>query len=161
MRHIVEKRWITGSGQLLDFYEILNILKFHTLRGAKIFIGTDSFASHKEVCFASAICLYGGEEPGRYFFSKEKLDKKLYSALVSRITEETRRSIEIACTLVDEYGFDIKKLELHLDVSPFSAGMGTSKFSEMLKGYVKGFGLEYRLKPDAWASQTIADKHSK
>ena len=31
----------------------------------------------------------------------------------------------------------------------------------MLKGYVQGYGFEYRLKPDAWASQSIADRHSK
>ena len=33
--------------------------------------------------------------------------------------------------------------------------------TDMLKGYVQGYGVDYRLKPDAWASQTIADKHSK
>ena len=60
-----------------------------------------------------------------------------------------------------EYKFHPDILELHLDVSPFHARNGTSKFSEMLKGYVQGYGLECKLKPDAWASQTIADKHSK
>ena len=52
-------------------------------------------------------------------------------------------------------------IELHLDVSPFSANNGTSKFSEMLRGYVVGFGLDCKLKPNAWAGQTVADKHSK
>ena len=54
-----------------------------------------------------------------------------------------------------------ENIELHLDVSPFAANNGTSKYSDMLKGYVQGYGVNYRLKPDAWASQTIADKHSK
>ena len=63
--------------------------------------------------------------------------------------------------LMDEYNFDPSSIELHLDVSPFGANNGTSKYSDMLKGYVQGFGVDYRLKPDAWASQTIADKHSK
>ena len=60
-----------------------------------------------------------------------------------------------------EYGFEPSTIELHLDVSPFNLNNGTSKYSDMLKGYVQGFGLDYRLKPDAWASQTIADRHSK
>ena len=81
--------------------------------------------------------------------------------MVSRITEETRRSIEIASLLIEEYDYDPSFIEVHLDVSPFTAGNATSKFSEMLKGYVQGHGLDYKLKPDAWASQSIADKHSK
>jgi predicted RNase H-related nuclease YkuK (DUF458 family) len=31
----------------------------------------------------------------------------------------------------------------------------------MLRGYVTGAGFECRVKPNAWASQTVADKHSK
>ena len=161
MKHIIEKNWITGSDRSIDFYEILKILKAHTLKGAKIFIGTDSFINGQKVCFASAVCLYGGGTPSRYFFFKEITPSKPYYALVSRITEETRRSVEIACLLMEEYNFLSSSLELHLDVSPFSSGNATSKFSDMLKGYVQGYGLEYRLKPDAWASQSIADKHSK
>lgn len=161
MKHIIEQNWSTGSNKQIDFYEILKITKEHTIKGAKVFIGSDSFISQKKVCFASVICLYGPETPSRYFFFKETIPKKQYTALVSRITEETRRSVEIGCLLMDEYGFDPQFIELHLDVSPFSAGNATSKFSDMLKGYVQGYGFDFRLKPDAWASQSIADKHSK
>ena len=161
MEHIIKKNWVTGSNTCIDFYEILKILKNYTLKGSKIFIGTDSFISSRKVCFASAVCLYGGSMPGRYFFFRENVSNKSYNVLVSRITEETRRSVEIACLLMDEYNFNSSLIELHLDVSPFSAGNATSKFSDMLKGYVQGYGLDYRLKPDAWASQSIADRHSK
>ena len=161
MKHIVEKNWITGSNQKIDFYEILKLIKKHTVAGAKIFIGTDSFVSNKKVCFASAICLYGSGLGNRYFFFKESEKKKPYSALVSRITEETKRSVEIGCLLIEEYNFKPQDIELHLDVSPFSAGNATSKFSDMLKGYVQGYGFNFRLKPNAWASQSIADRHSK
>ncbi len=161
MKHIINKNWATGSGKSIDFYEILKILKQHILNQSKIFIGTDSFISNQKVCFATAICLYGGDLPARYFFFKEKVNKKAYSALVSRITEETRRSVEIGCFLIEEYNFNPINIELHLDVSPFSAGNATSKFSDMLKGYVQGYGFDYQLKPNAWASQSVADKHSK
>tara|TARA_B100000212_G_C27028359_1_gene386241 strand:+ start:57 stop:542 length:486 start_codon:yes stop_codon:yes gene_type:complete len=161
MQKITKKDWITGSNNKIDFYKMLKIIKDHTLQGAKVFIGSDSFITQKKVCFASAICLYGPNTPGRYFFFRESVPAKSFLALVSRITEETRRSVEIGCLLMDEYGFNPQTIELHLDVSPFSAGNATSKFSDMLKGYVQGYGFEYRLKPDAWASQSIADKHSK
>lgn len=161
MKHITEQAWSTGSGRQIDFYEILKVAKEHTIQGSKIFIGSDSFISQNKVCFASAVCLYGPNTPSRYFFFKENVPSKQYTALVSRITEETRRSVEIGCLLMDEYSFSPQTIELHLDVSPFSAGNATSKFSDMLKGYVQGYGFDYRLKPDAWASQSIADKHSK
>ncbi len=161
MKHIIQQNWNTGSNSKIDFYEILKVIKEYITNGSKVFIGTDSFISQKKVCFASAICLYGPKCSGRYFFFKETLPNKPYKALVSRITEETRRSVEIGCLLMDEYGFNPNTIELHLDVSPFSAGNATSKFSDMLRGYVQGYGFDYRLKPDAWASQSIADKHSK
>ena len=161
MKHIVEKSWVTGSDNGIDFYELLNLSREYILKGSKLFIGSDSFISKQKRCFSTALCLHGGEMGGRYFFFKDFVPKNQYSNLVSRITEETRRSVEIAAMLMDEYHFDPSNIELHLDVSPFGANNGTSKYSDMLKGYVQGFGVDYRLKPDAWASQTIADKHSK
>ena len=161
MKHIVEKNWVTGSNRDIDFYELLNLSREYILKGSKLFIGSDSFISKQKICFATALCLHGGEMGGRYFFFKDFVPKNQYSNLVSRITEETRRSVEIAAMLMDEYNFEPSSIELHLDVSPFGANNGTSKYSDMLKGYVQGFGVDYRLKPDAWASQTIADKHSK
>lgn len=161
MRHIVEKKWITGSGEEIDFYQLLNLTRKYISSGAKVFVGSDSFASKEKICFASAVCLHGGDNHGRYFFYKEFVPKIKFSQLVTRITEETRRSVEIACLFMNEYNINPENIELHLDVSPFGANNGTSKYSDMLKGYVQGFGVGYRLKPDAWASQTIADKHSK
>lgn len=161
MKHIVNKKWVTGSDENIDFYDLLKHTREYVRNGAKIFIGSDSFISKQKVCFASAVCLHGGDEGGRYFFYKETLPKYQFFNLVGRITEETRRSIEIACLFMDEYGINPQNIELHLDVSPFGTNNGTSKYSDMLKGYVQGYGVDYRLKPDAWASQTIADKHSK
>lgn len=161
MEHIVKKNWVTGSNQKIDFYDLLRLTRQYVQKGAKIFIGSDSFISRDKICFASAVCLHGGEDNGRYFFFKDFVPKAQYSQLVARITEETRRSVEIACLLMNEYGIEPHSIELHLDVSPFGSNNGTSKYSDMLKGYVQGYGVDYRLKPDAWASQTIADKHSK
>ena len=69
--------------------------------------------------------------------------------------------MELAEFLMTEYNLDPDNMELHLDVSPFHANNGTSKFSDMLKGFVQGSGFSCKLKPNAWASQSIADRHSK
>lgn len=156
-----DKNWHTGSNLPIDLTKIKEIVVDYVNRGAKIYIGSDSFITQGKVCFASTICLHGTNMGGRYFFFKEFEKSKHFLQLVTRITEETRRSVEIAEILMSECSIDPENIELHLDVSPFQANNGTSRFSEMLKGYVIGFGLECKLKPNAWAGQTVADKHTK
>ena len=156
-----DKNWHTGSNHQIKFDEIKNIILEYVDRGARIYIGSDSFITQGKVCFASTICLHGPSLGGRYFFFRENLKTSHFLQLVSRITEETRRSVEIAEVLMSECMINPKNIELHLDVSPFQAKNGTSRFSEMLRGYVIGFGLDCKLKPNAWAGQTVADKHSK
>tara|TARA_R100000030_G_C3242834_1_gene121025 strand:+ start:363 stop:842 length:480 start_codon:yes stop_codon:yes gene_type:complete len=156
-----DKNWHTGSNRQIKFDEIKKIILEYVDKGARIYIGSDSFITQGKVCFASTICLHGPSLGGRYFFFRENLKTSHFLQLVSRITEETRRSVEIAEILMSECMIDPKNIELHLDVSPFQANNSTSRFSEMLRGYVIGFGLDCKLKPNAWAGQTVADKHSK
>lgn len=161
MENLNNKKWITGSDEQINFGDVLKIVQKYVDNGSKIFIGSDSFVSGKQTCFATTLCLHGAMNGGRYFFYKENLPKNLHKQLVTRITEETRRSVELAEILMTEYGFDCNDIELHLDVSPFNANNATSRLSDMMKGYVQGYGLSCRLKPNAWASQSIADRHSK
>ena len=156
-----DKNWHTGSNRQIKFDEIKKIILEYVDKGARIYIGSDSFITQGKVCFASTICLHGPSLGGRYFFFRENLKTSHFLQLVSRITEETRRSVEIAEILMSECMINPKNIELHLDVSPFQANNSTSRFSEMLRGYVIGFGLDCKLKPNAWAGQTVADKHSK
>ena len=156
-----DKNWHTGSNQPITFEEIKEIVIDYVERGAKVYIGSDSFLTQGKVNFASTICLHARSVGGRYFFFRDKLQSKQFINLVARITEETRRSVEIAEVLMNETSINPDNIELHLHVSPFNANQATSKFSEMLKGYVVGFGLDCKLKPNAWAGQSIADKHSK
>ncbi len=161
MEHLVNKTWITGSGEITDFYNILNFLKDYVSKGSRIFIGSDSFNSKGRTCFATAVCIYGKSTGGRYFFFRDYVPRILFNNLSSRVLEETRRSIEIVNMLVEEYNFLPSNIELHLDISPKEAGNKTSKYSDMLSGYVQGYGIDFQLKPNAWASQTVADRHSK
>ena len=156
-----DRMWITGSNDQIPFCSVIDILKEFHSKGSKIFVGTDSFISRKKVTFASAICIHGNNIPARYFFIRDIENLNKFSNLVSRITEETYRSVQIAEHLMEQYGFDPKEIELHLDVSPFNLNNGTSKISEMLKGFVKGYGFGCKIKPNAWASQSVADRHSK
>jgi|TARA_X000001388_G_scaffold35248_2_gene24824 predicted RNase H-related nuclease YkuK (DUF458 family) len=161
MKNLKQKEWVTGSKHHIDFSDVASVVLKYVDKGSKIFIGCDSFVSNRKICFATTLCLYGGDEPGRYFFFKEKVPKRYYNQLATRITEEARRSLELAEFLKNEYKLKSNTMELHLDISPTNANNGTSKFSEMLKGLVIGSGFSCKIKPDAWASQSIADRHSK
>ena len=79
MKHVVEQKWVTGSGTSIDFYDLLKLSREYIKKGSKIFIGSDSFISKEKVCFASAICLHGPQAGGRYFFYKENLPRPKFS----------------------------------------------------------------------------------
>lgn len=160
MCDLVNLRWISGSGNQKSFQEVIEVLKESISNGSKIFIGTDSFKTKNKVNFATAVCLFGGDT-SRYFFARESVPKSKYNVLVTRITEEVRRSVDLAEYIMEKESINSDNIELHIDVSPFNLKNGTSRFSDMLKGYVTGAGFECRVKPDAWASQTVADRHSK
>tara|TARA_A100001015_G_C15037252_1_gene737129 strand:- start:3283 stop:3786 length:504 start_codon:yes stop_codon:yes gene_type:complete len=154
-------KWKNASGLQCDLPHIIEVCKKFVRKGSKIFIGSDSFATSERINFATVICVYGCGISSKYFFTKDFTSRDSFRTLPTRITEEVRRTVVLAEFLREDHNIDPKNIELHLDISPFQAKNGTSKYAEMLKGYVKGAGFECRIKPNAWASQTIADKHSK
>jgi predicted RNase H-related nuclease YkuK (DUF458 family) len=156
-----EKNWNSGKQNQISFSEIKEIIRENIAKGAKVYVGTDSFRSKRKVCFASVVCLHSKATGGRYFFYKDFEKPNIYRQLAVRITEEVRRSVELAENIMKECNLDPSDIELHLDVSPFEKNNSTSKLSVMLKGYVQGAGFDCKVKPNAWASQTVADRHSK
>ena len=153
--------WFTGSGNSILFEEIISLIGDHTGANGKVFIGTDSFIKKQDCIFSTAICLYGADcqVGGRYFIKRKKFKKNIYHTLLQRIMAEVQKSVEIGLQLLEI--IPILDIEIHLDISESSKENGTSKFTDMLTGYTKGAGFEYKIKPDAFAAMTVADKHSK
>ena len=153
--------WRTGDGHTVSFNDMLDNIKAHVLNNGLIYVGTDSFISKNTCKFASAICLHGadGQVGGKYFFRKVSLQREKFGGLVQRITQEVQQSIEIALMVTDNV--PDAEIELHLDISPANKQNGTSQFADMLTGFARGSGFNFKIKPNAWASQSVADKHSK
>lgn len=153
--------WYTGSGQKIEFGEIIEIIKNHSKKNGLVSVGTDSHIKKRDCIFSSAICLYGANDQlgGRYFVKRISFKKVKYPTLVQRITAEVQKSIEVAASLLEI--IPVIDIEVHLDISDSNKNEGTSKFSEMLIGYAKGAGFTTKVKPDAPAASSIADKHSK
>jgi predicted RNase H-related nuclease YkuK (DUF458 family) len=111
--------------------------------------------------FATAICLHGakGQRGGKYFFRKVFDKRENFPSLVLRILKEVQDSVELCLSLSED--LPAAKIELHMDISPAHKNNGTSKIADMLTGYAAASGFKFKIKPDAWASQSVADKHSK
>tara|TARA_B100000214_G_scaffold341652_1_gene288885 strand:- start:2016 stop:2489 length:474 start_codon:yes stop_codon:yes gene_type:complete len=153
--------WRSGNGKPTTMESVLAELRAHVAANGRIYIGTDSYIDKSRCAFATAICLHGadGQSGGKYFFRKVYLNRQNFPSLVQRILREVQDSIEIALTISEK--LPAARIELHLDVSPSNKENGTSKISEMVTGYAKSSGFECKIKPEAWASQSVADKHSK
>ena len=154
-------KWVTGSGQIVSFEEIVDIILEHRDNNGKISVGTDSFIKKQDCIFSLAICLYGadGQNGGRYFIKRTNIDKRRYPNLLQRILAEVQKSVEFSLKLLEL--IPVLDIEIHLDISDSHKNNGTSKFAEMLTGYAKGAGFNYKIKPDAYAATSVADKHSK
>mgnify|MGYP003627575356 CR=1 FL=1 len=158
---IKKNSWFTGSGDQINFDEILTIIKDHSKKAGLISVGTDSHIKKRNCIFSTAICLHKSSNTGgsRYFFKKVEFRKQKYSSLLPRITEEVRKSIEVGMKIL-EYN-PVIDIELHIDISGPNKEHKTSKFADMLVGYATGAGFSCKIKPEAPAASSVADKHSK
>ena len=83
---------------------------------------------------------------------------KSLETLRHRITCEVERSIEVAMRVI-EFNPDAN-VELHIDIGSTNMSK-TRDLKEPLGGWVLGSGFSYKIKPEAWASASVADKHTK
>ena len=152
--------WLSGVGMPISVYEIIKRAKTYVAAGGTIYIGTDSYVSNQICTLASTICFHGapGSRGGFYYFKKDTLNAKHFRTVRQRIMHEVQSTINLA-TFLNDHG--VKQLEVHIDVSPSSGKTKTSLMADQLVGYVRGVGFSCKIKPDAWAAASIADKHSK
>jgi len=153
--------WFAGSGQPTDFAQIIEAVEKHYFNNGTVYIGSDS-QPHKGGCvLSSAIVLHGADEQkgGIYFVTREKILSKEMTVLVTRILAETERTIRIAHDIA--HLFPDIKMEVHVDVSNTDRQNATSNLASMIVGYVTGNGFDCKVKPEAFAAASVADKHSK
>jgi predicted RNase H-related nuclease YkuK (DUF458 family) len=153
--------WFSGSGERVPFEDILTFVEQHSSRNGIVYVGCDSFLQKRVCIFSTAICLCNadGQAGGRYFIKKTKFRSDYFVSLLQRITAEVQDSISVGTRLL---AHDPQtKIELHLDVSGPEKDNKTSRFADMMVGYVKGSGFACKIKPLAFAASSVADKHSK
>lgn len=129
-----------------------------------IVVGTDSqnFDKTKVVSVIAVTCEGHG---GIFFYEIERI--KRINDVRMKLTEETTRSLNIMTKLVEilekkEYAElrENSTLAIHVDAGWSDKGK-TKELIPMLVGWIKACGYDCKVKPDSFASSSIADKLSK
>jgi predicted RNase H-related nuclease YkuK (DUF458 family) len=121
----------------------------------KVCIGTDSQVRGKITEFATVIVFLREKKGGFMFISNERSTQPM--SLRERMITEVSKSIEVAyalCDLLDEH--DVA-LEVHADINTDPHFHSNVALKEAM-GYIIGMGFQFKMKPDAFASSSCADK---
>lgn len=161
---------------IVDYLEKLFDEQLEKNRILKVSIGTDSQKLSKTLYrFATVIListsedLGGGVVVGRggmiiastytHDFMKKELDgRKRDKELVNeRMVFEVGKSIEVATEIAELLDLYEIPLEIHADINP-NPKWESNKALQSAVGYILGMGYEFKIKPEAWAASTAADR---
>jgi uncharacterized protein len=157
----MNETWTVPGDGKATFDNVIDTLNKRGVDNGKVYVGTDSQMCGKYCVFSTAIVLYdeNKHKGGYYFYRTRRFPRDDFKQLAHRITTEVQHSVELSCKML-EIVPDVN-IEIHIDSSPAANGTKTSKFSDGLVGYAVGMGFNAKIKPEAWAASTIADKHAK
>ena len=152
--------WHTGSGDQISISAIMSEIEEYIADGGKIFIGTDSQLRSTECVFVTAICLHGNlrKKYASYFFKKTVEKNPSVKILRERIMREGKRSVDICMFLLEKH--PDADIEVHVDIGKNNKS-ATRFFVDSVRGWVRGTGVACKIKPNSWASSSIADHHTK
>lgn len=145
--------------KVIPYEDFINKIKDLKKEGLDLYIGTDSQVLGKKISVVTCICLYkNGVAKSKIFYIKEKLSTERYATLRSRMILEAYRSLEVALEMDQLVG---GKLTVHLDIGSDIAKSQTAKFQNELQFLFKSQGFGCEIKPNSWASSSIADRFTK
>jgi len=126
----------------------------------EIAVGTDSQYRGKYLFYITVVALWERGKGGTYYYKSEYVRRQHFgsSNQKMRMFDEVARTLEVANMIMEQTG--IKPI-CHVDASLPVKKEFTSSFSEQLKGYVISSGYDCVLKPESYAANCIADRHTK
>jgi predicted RNase H-related nuclease YkuK (DUF458 family) len=145
--------WFEGSGAEANVDQMKSTITNPEMR---LYVGTDSHSFGGIWLFATVICCHIPGRGGRFYTRRNRIPKDSIKTLPDRLLHEAYLSISAAQEIEELYG---KRPEIHLDVSKKNQGSG--RFYSIVTSYVLGMGYSVSVKPDAWASSSIADRQAR
>lgn len=122
----------------------------------RICIGTDSQVYTQTINFASVIAFVREKQGGFMFFNKSSI-RKNGMEIKERLIMEVGKSVEIAYQINEVLIKYSVPLEVHADINQDEDFLSHIALKEAL-GYIKGMGFDFKVKPDAFASSSCADR---
>ena len=152
--------WKTGRKEIVNLNDILVILeKVSKSKNHKIIVGSDSVKLGYNFIFTKAICVMNEDFYDRkYFYCRTKIKDDSYLDLSKRLLKETTDSLDLAIQIRDS--LSNANIEIHADVNPDSRHL-SSKYKNMISGYISGCGFDVKVKPQSFVASSIADQHTR
>ncbi len=151
--------WYDADGEPQDISRIKKEVVNYSEKGGIIFVGADSMLDSKVCVFAAVIAFHDKDQDiAKYYYKKIKSKEAKYKDVKLKILEEVNLAIQCAHFIVSFC--PQANLELHVDISTKRTNL-TSRFYNLVKGWVSGLGFNLKVKPESWASSSIADWHTK
>lgn len=135
--------------------ELINFRKEYPDNKYNIVIGTDSDKREQEIEFVCVVAIHRIGKGGRYFWLKIFDNRNL--DLRSRIYQEATISLALAWALLDGGIILHDELEIHVDIGQNGP---TREMIKEIKGMISGSGFFVKIKPEAFAASTLADRHT-
>lgn len=107
--------------------------------------------------YATCIVLYKKGKGGRVFVATES--QPYSNSLKERLMNEAWKSLTVAFDLSNVVPKNVE-IVIHVDVNR-SARYKSGSYSQELVSLITGQGYKVRIKPMAWAAQSVADHFTK
>ena len=136
--------------------QLSNFLNSTINKDTDIYIGSDSQEVGNYLIVAAVVVIHENNNGAKFFYCREKLNRKKFKSLQQRLLYETQKAIEVAISLT-EVSEKCRKFSVHIDINSdekFKSG----KFATQAKSYVTSQGFSCEIKPNAWASSCVADR---
>ena len=151
--------WVCPGGDQLSPEDFMEKAKELITKGSSVYVGTDSMRRGDNCIFVTVIAFHNNSAKiARYFYKKFRSENCEYRNLKNKITEEVNLSVQ-AAQKVNEFSPDTP-IELHVDIGKNKENK-TRIMMSMVSGWVRGMGYDLKIKPESWASSSIADNHTK
>lgn len=153
---------------LIDYLEKIIDEQHELGRKVKICIGTDSQKKRHGFQYATAIIIEMKQPMGvvNGVMTYKGLGAKVVSgvfyerripSIKERMLKEVQMSINVCFHILDLIELYDVDMEIHADVNPNPMWASNVAFSEVV-GFCKGMNFTYKVKPDAYAASSGADK---
>ena len=155
--------WNRFYGTKIDNLEqtILTDISNTLTNDLKFIIGSDSHWSKGKITYTVVVVMLMNGKGGRGYYKKYITSKNHHVSLQQRLFTETYQAVEVALSLnpiLEQIGYQVDEIHCDLNSNP---NYKSYSVVQTCLGYIKGFGFDGKIKPNAWAANTVADFRTK